>query len=294
MKLQLHNRILSIEDIPYTNSDDLLAHFHLSRKTRYLYYQQKAIERNGRFLTQAAPLSLKDRLMIHLQMEQDATAPWAQPLDVLYEDAVLLVVQKPSGLLVHSDGQNSTHTLCNIVKHHYLQESCDSCVRPLHRLDVETSGALLFCKEPFFQPLLDHQLENKEIYREYDAIVKGKITQKHFSIQRPIGRDRHNAKKMRISDNGKPARTDVTRMAVYENYSWVRCRLFTGRTHQIRVHMAAIGHPLLSDPLYGKIDHRMSRLALHASHMVIPHPLTQQPLDISCALPADMKQLLSK
>ena len=144
----------------------------------------------------------------------------------------------------------------------------------------------------FASPLLDAMLKNKQIYREYEAFARGYIAQKHCTITRGIARDRHDARKMRISEHGKSARTDVFVKQNFMDFTWIRCRLYTGRTHQIRVHLAAIQHPLLSDPLYGIRDSRCPRLALHACRVSIPHPLSNDMLRVECPLPQDLRQLL--
>ena len=290
MKIELKNNILQLRSISCADTDAVFAYFHTAKKKRY--YQSNCVSINNRIIRCNHKLQKQDTVRISLCMEEDTVAPWYEDLEILFEDELFCIVNKPANLLVHSDGVENAHTVCNLVKAHYLMEGHNTCVRPLHRLDYETSGALIFCKIPFLQPLLDAMLKNKQIYREYEALAQGYMTQRQYTITRGIARDRHDARKMRISEKGKAARTDVSVIRNYADFTWIRCRLYTGRTHQIRVHLAAIQHPLLSDPLYGKRDSRCPRLALHACRVIIPHPLSNDMLRVECPLPHDLRQLL--
>ncbi len=292
MKIELKNNILQLRSISCADTDAVFAYFHTAKKKRYEYYQSNCVSINNRIIRCNHKLQKQDTVRISLCMEEDTVAPWYEDLEILFEDELFCIVNKPANLLVHSDGVENAHTVCNLVKAHYLMEGHNTCVRPLHRLDYETSGALIFCKIPFLQPLLDAMLKNKQIYREYEALAQGYMTQRQYTITRGIARDRHDARKMRISEKGKEARTDVSVIRNYADFTWIRCRLYTGRTHQIRVHLAAIQHPLLSDPLYGTRDSRCPRLALHACRVIIPHPLSNDMLRVECPLPHDLRQLL--
>ena len=292
MKLNYHNNLLTITDCELPDTDAIFRNYFISKKKRYEYYQKKRIRLNNIFITQNHPLTNKDIICIQLIDEDDQIEPWFEDISVLYEDDLFCIVSKPSGMLVHSDGNETEHTLYNLVKAHYTLQGNNTCVRAIHRLDYETSGAVIFCKIPFFLPMLNTLLENKKIYREYDAFVQGNWTAKTMSITEGIARDRHDAHKMRISKQGKYAKTDVKLKKQYSGYSWVHCQLHTGRTHQIRVHLASKHHAILSDPLYGKKSNLIPRLALHASSVHIPHPLTNTILEVNCPFYPDMKRLI--
>lgn len=291
--MKLQNHILTIPVTSQTTMDHLLDTFHIARKQRYFLYQNHMIQVNETLLHQSKPLKPNDIVKITFAQEKDSIPAWDIPLSIIYEDDIFLIVNKPCGMLVHSDGNNQDHTLCNAVKAYYDKTNQYHLVRPIHRLDVETSGLVLFCKEPFFQPLLDAQLSQKEIHRDYQAIVQGVMEKQSWMIQAGIARDRHNAKKMRIDKAGKDAKTKITLCEQYQDYALVKCQLFTGRTHQIRVHLSYIHHPILSDSLYGKKDKRIHRCALHAYQLSFPHPLTKEIITCTCDLPADMKSLLT-
>ncbi len=285
-----HNQ-LTFSEVDFTDSDSLLNHYHLSKKNRYLYYQNGLIKINDQVIKQNHILNHHDIITIEMINEEEYIPFDKQAINIVYEDDLLLVVDKPSFLLVHSDG-NTTHTLSNQVAYYYHQQGYNIPVRAIHRLDYETSGMVVFCKIGFFQAYLDYLLSEKLIERQYEAICVGKLKTKQFIIDKPIGRDRHNSKKMRISDSGKEAKTSIHVKKVYHGYTHISCKLYTGRTHQIRVHTSSINHPLVSDPLYGKKDARMPHLALHASKLIIYHPLYDKKLVLECKLNKDMATFL--
>lgn len=200
-------------------------------------------------------------------------------ISVLFEDEHLIIVNKPHGMKTHPNQPEEQDTLLNHLAA-YLAPDYQPHV--VHRLDKETSGAILFAKNPFVLPILGRLLEQKKIYRRYQAIVHGTI-KKDLTINQKIGRDRHDRRKRRIdSKGGKSAVTHVTVAKQYKNQTAVFCQLDTGRTHQIRVHLASIGHPLVGDPLYSK--HSSGRLMLHAYELHLLHPFTNQEIAVQ-ALP---------
>lgn len=293
MKLHLQHQTLCIQPAMPSSVDDLLIHLQIARKQRYLLYQHQLMRTNTQRICQNIPLNAQDTLYIRLpEMEDDGFSASPYLPEVIYEDSLFLVVNKPVQRIVHPDGVNTTDTLCNDVKTYYLLQGLTCPVRPIHRLDRDTTGLVVFCKIPLLQPLLDQTLEQKQLRREYDALVQGIFSPQFITINQPIGKDRHDAHKMRISPSGKPAITRFQLVQTYQDYSLIHCILETGRTHQIRVHCASMHHPILSDPLYGFIDKRISYLALHASKLTFTHPFTKESLTITCPLPDDMKRLL--
>ena len=204
----------------------------------------------------------------------------AKHIRVLYEDEHLIIVDKPAGMKTHPNEPTENSTLLNHLAA-YLDTKKQ---RPyvVHRLDKETSGAVLFAKNPFVLPILGRMLEQKMIYRRYQAIVWGKIA-KDRTITNKIGRDRHDRRKRVVDDkNGQNALTHVTVDKVLSGKTQVYCVLETGRTHQIRVHLAHIGHPIVGDPLYQ--NRPAERLMLHALELHMIHPFTQEKI-VGKALP---------
>ena len=218
------------------------------------------------------------------------------PLELLYEDDFCLVVNKPAGLLVHPTNPNEAAvTLANAVAFHYESTGQQIAVRHIHRLDEWTSGPVLYAKNEYSQYKLDEAMRAKEIERIYMAIVQGIIENDKGTINAPIGRDRHNSGKRRVSPQGDSA---VTHYETVERYpssqaSCLRLQLETGRTHQIRVHLSHIGHPIIGDELYGgRGSPLIQRQALHGQQLRFQHPFSGELVEVAADLPADMQELV--
>lgn len=240
-------------------------------------------------------LQENDQLSFHFLEKIDCSPSSAFPLEVLYEDDAICIVNKPAHLLIHDDGETNGDTLCNLVANHYYQKKIYRPIRYIHRLDQETTGIVLFAKDFLSEAKLHADMEEHRIEREYLGIVTNRLKEKSGTIQKPIGRDRHNAKKRRVSSQGQTAITHYRVEKELANHlSLVRFRLETGRTHQIRVHMSAMQHPLLGDILYGENSGRFLRVALHSASIRLFHPLTNAYLKIDCPLPKDMLDFIQK
>ena len=203
---------------------------------------------------------------------------WGNPdlVQEVYQDQHLIIVNKPEGMKTHGNQPNEIALLNHVSA--YVGQTC----YVVHRLDMETSGLVLFAKNPFILPILNHLLEKKEIVREYWALIEGRVESKELVFRDKIGRDRHDRRK-RVVDpkNGQHAETQVSRLKQFPNQTTlVRCKLKTGRTHQIRVHLSHHKHPILGDPLYNSRS-KTSRLMLHAFRLSFTHPLTLEQLSFT-------------
>ena len=203
---------------------------------------------------------------------------WGNPdlVQEIYQDQHLIVVNKPEGMKTHGNQPDEIALLNHVSA--YVGQTC----YVVHRLDMETSGLVLFAKNPFILPILNRLLEKKEIAREYWALVEGQVRNKELVFRDKIGRDRHDRRK-RVVDakNGQQAETHVSRLKQFPNQTTlVRCKLKTGRTHQIRVHLSHHRHPILGDPLYNT-QSKTSRLMLHAFRLSFTHPLTLEKLSFT-------------
>lgn len=218
-------------------------------------------------------------------------------LEIVYEDADVLVVNKPKGMVVHPAPGHLSGTLVNGLMHHCKDLSgINGVLRPgiVHRIDKDTSGLLMVAKNDVAHTSLVEQLVNKTVTRKYTALVHGHIAHDKGTIDAPIGRDSKDRQKQAVVDNGKHAVTHFQVLERFGNYTLVECRLETGRTHQIRVHMNYIGFPLVGDPKYGpKKTIDFGGQVLHAGVLGFIHPVSGEYLEFFAPLPADFEQLLS-
>lgn len=210
--------------------------------------------------------------------KEDITHTIDKEIKILYEDDICLIVNKPCDLLVHNDGNQSDNLTARV--NYYLQSIHASFnAHAIHRIDKDTSGAVFFCKIPFFQSFFDRQIEDHTIKKEYLAIVKGNFKYQKKTIHAPISRDRHNAKKMIIHKNGKQAISHVTKIKSQDGFTLLNIKIETGRKHQIRVHLASIGYPIINDELYGTvIDSR--KLCLQSHKLSFIDPITKKTIEV--------------
>ena len=263
----------------------------------------KRIKHSGTFkvngeIVNAARTMLKDGDTVSYQVEKPTDIePEALPLDIRYEDEYLLIVNKPPGQLVHPTTKEAHGTLAAAVLYHYKSNGETHSYHPIHRLDRDTSGLVLIAKEPQVQYMLAAKDGTKLFHREYLAIVEGRPEPPEGLIDAPIARALPSIILRKVSPEGKEARTHYKTLSCLKRdgheLSLVELKLETGRTHQIRVHMSYLGHPLAGDDLYGGSLELMQRQALHAYRLHFPHPVTKESIDIKAELPTDMQQLLT-
>lgn len=205
--------------------------------------------------------------------------------DILYEDDYCLVAAKPTGMAVHPSAPGERGSLDEAVLRHALLTGQQVPLRHIHRLDADTSGPVLYAKNDYAQWMLDEAMRAKRIERYYAALVQGRVRQEKFTIDAPIGKDRHHASKRRVSPSGQTAITHVEVTARYRKGTRVHIRLETGRTHQIRVHLSHIGHSLLGDGLYGGSTELLPTQALHGFCLAFDHPWSGAPIRVECPCP---------
>lgn len=247
-------------------------------------------------------LNVQDRVMVTLPDEEPVDIlPEDIPLDILYEDPELLVVNKPKGMVVHPSAGHSSGTLVNALLYHCSGQlsGINGVQRPgiVHRIDKDTTGALVVCKTDLAHQSLAAQLKEHSITRRYRAVVHHNIREDEGTVDAPIGRHPVDRKKMAVNyRNGKRAVTHYRVLERFGDYTYIECRLETGRTHQIRVHMSHIGHPLLGDEIYGpaKCPFRLQGQCLHAMVLGFLHPVTGEYLEFTAPLPEYFEQLLRK
>ncbi|RHT59562.1 RluA family pseudouridine synthase [Clostridium sp. AM29-11AC] len=223
------------------------------------------------------------------------------PLDIIYEDSDIILVNKPKGMVVHPAAGHYSQTLVNGLMYHCRDglSGINGVLRPgiVHRIDMDTTGVLIVCKNDFAHNAIAEQLKVHSITRKYFAIVHGVIQEDEGTVDAPIGRHPVDRKKMSINrKNGKEAVTHYRVLERFRQFTYVECQLETGRTHQIRVHMASIGHPLLGDSVYGpsKSPFKLQGQTLHAGVLGIVHPRTGNYMEFSAPLPEYFSELLDK
>ena len=231
-----------------------------------------------------------------------AIVPESIPLEIVYEDEDLLVVNKPAGMVVHPAPGNWTGTLVNALVARggeLSEEGGEDRAGIVHRLDKDTSGLLLVAKTDRAHRSLGAAIAARRVVRRYAALAWGHLDADRRTVEGPIGRDPRDRKRMAIVSTGKPARTDFVRLARFDAADLLRAHLHTGRTHQIRVHLASIGHPVVGDDTYGGGGGRRlvslpsRRHFLHAARLAFAHPVTGAPMDLRAPLPPDLRQSLA-
>lgn len=238
-----------------------------------------------------------DQVEILLFNEEDyGVIPQNQSIEICYEDDHLLIVNKPFGVDTHPNEKGQLNTLANGVAYHYQENGLKIKVRHIHRLDKDTTGGVVFAKHALSSSILDSMLSQRKIKRTYTAIVEGNVKSLKGTINEPIGRDRHHPTRRRVSPKGDKAITHYTKKKYISklNITILECQLDTGRTHQIRVHLSFLGHPLIGDVLYGGKRKLLNRQGLHASNVQLIHPFTKEELSINIPFPTDIKQILNE
>jgi 23S rRNA pseudouridine1911/1915/1917 synthase len=251
--------------------------FGVSKKTTYKQEMYNLIRVNGEIKKLHDRVKENDVISFKLAPLDGAVKPYNGEVKIVYEDEDLVIVNKPSGLLIHEDG-NTFNTLTNRLNFHYQQQGIDYPVLPAHRLDYDTSGIVVFAKHFMSLADLSKQFEDQSVKKIYVAMVDNLMTKKEGQITYKIGKDRHSKKQV-VTDTGKDASTYYKVINEFENQSKVEVEIKGGRTHQIRVHMAYIGHPLVGDVLYGKTPN--SRLLLHFKKITLRHPRTHKPFSFT-------------
>lgn len=227
--------------------------------------------------------------------------PEKMDLDIIYEDTDIILINKPKGMVVHPAAGHYSGTLVNGLMHHCRADlsGINGVMRPgiVHRIDMDTTGVLIVCKNDMAHNAIAEQLKEHSITRRYYAVVHGNIKAEEGTVNAPIGRHPVDRKKMSINEkNGREAVTHYRILERFGQFTYVECRLETGRTHQIRVHMASIGHPLLGDAVYGpaKCPYKLQGQTLHAGILGIIHPRTGEYMEFSAPLPPYFEALLTK
>ncbi len=292
--------------IKYSNLDKARLDVFIAQQTKLTRSYIKTLNDNGNIKVNGKVqkagymLSSGDEIDIILpEVQTIDTAPEDIPLDIVYEDDQLVVINKQIGLVVHPCNTTKTHTLVNALMYHIKKLSAiNGVLRPgiVHRLDKDTGGLIIVAKTDEAHKALSAQLKDKTLNRQYKALIKGRIT-KDFDVVGFIGRNPKNRQQMAMvgETNGKYSKTTFSIDKVYDHYTLLNCKLWTGRTHQIRAHLKSIGHPIVGDSLYGGTDKtiKLNTQFLFAYKLEFVHPTTGKTLCFTIQIPENLQNILN-
>lgn len=268
---------------------------NISSRLLYKLIKNNIIMINGNNCDTRSIANIGDEITINFEYEEYSTniIPTKMNLEIVYEDKWLLVVNKPSGIATHPSILHYSDSLCNGIRFYFDSIGLKKKIRPVNRLDLNTSGLVVFAKCEYIQECLINQMKNDIFKKEYLCFCTGIFDEKFSTISLPIARKENSIIERCISSDGQLSIThyEVLKEFHNNNYSLIKCILETGRTHQIRVHMSAIGHPLIGDTLYGSSFSIINRQALHCFKLQFLHPITKKLMDFCGDLPLDLKKL---
>lgn len=292
--LENMNLIYKVREAMSIN-DVLTKKLFISTRLKNKLIQSHNVLLNGTFVDTRTLAHPNDIITVVLSTMEDNSniVPKQMQLDIIYEDCHILIINKPAGVCVHPSILHFDDSLSNGVKYYFDSINLHKKIRAVNRIDLNTSGLVLFAKNEYIQECLIKQMNSKLFTKTYLAIVSGHVKPKIGTINVPIARKENSIIERCVSSLGQPSVTNYKVIKEFESYSLVSCQLETGRTHQIRVHMAYIGNPLLGDSLYGSQKTLLiNRQALHSYKMEFVHPVSNKLICVKCDLPLDMKSLL--
>lgn len=289
---------MKLEYIIETNESNinqiLQNELNISSRLLYKLIKNKQILLNNNICDTRNHANTGDLLIINFDYKEDNSniVSIEMNLDIVYEDEWLLVINKPAGIAVHPSILHYSDSLCNGIRFYFDSIGLKKKIRPVNRLDLNTSGLVVFAKCEYIQECLISQMKDNVFKKEYLAICDGIFENRYGTIDLPIARKENSIIERCVSEIGQPSITHYEVLKEFNNYSLVKCVLETGRTHQIRVHMSAISHPLIGDTLYGYISDLIDRQALHCYKLKFVHPITKKFIDFCGEIPLDLKKLI--
>jgi len=284
------NNLTKYENVKQVLKEEFLMSDRLIIKLK----NSKQIYLNNKYTIINQELKIGDTISVDLDFEEtcDNIVPTKMNLDILYEDDALLIVNKPPFMPVHPSMNHYEDSLSNGIKYYFNSIGLKRKIRPVNRLDKNTSGIVIFAKNEYIQECLVKQMNTDDFKKIYLALVDGIIDKKEQVVDVPIARKRDSIIERCVDFSGDKAVTVIELIKNFMDYSLIQCTLKTGRTHQIRVHTSYIGTPILGDDLYGKKTDKIARQALHAYKINFVHPITKKRIEIQTDLPVDIKKLI--
>lgn len=266
---------------------------HISKRLLKKLKDNNRITKNGEAVFVNVLAEAGDIIEADIEFEEECEniVPTKMQLDIVYEDNAYIILNKSAKIETHPTCANYENTLANGLKHYFERKNIKRKIRPVNRLDKETSGLIIFAKNEYVQEQLVQQMKQNILKKEYIAIVEGIIEDETGTINAPIKRKEDSILERKVAEDGDIAITEYEVMRRLKDKTVVKCKLKTGRTHQIRVHMNYIGHPIVSDFLYGSRSSEIDRQALHSYKLEFIHPITKETVNYEIELPEDMKKL---
>lgn len=288
-------KLAYVNSSKYSNVKEVLkAEFSMSDRLLLKLKKLDKIYLNGNVTSVNHPVLENDLIECYLNYEEDNSniVPTEMPLNIIYEDEAYIVVNKPAGIPVHPSMDHYTDSLSNGIAFYFSQIGLKKKIRPVNRLDKDTSGIVIFAKNEYIQECLVRQMKSKEFIKRYIAVVNGNLDNLEGTINAPIARKEGSIIERCVSETGDIAITHYKVLKRKTDFDIVECILETGRTHQIRVHFAYLGHSLLSDTLYGTSSSLINRQALHAYEVEFTHPLSKKKVKYIATVPEDLNKLM--
>ena len=288
-------RLAYVNSSKYSNVKEVLkAEFSMSDRLLLKLKKLDKIYLNGNVTSVNHPVLENNLIECYLDYEEDNSniVPTEMPLNIIYEDEAYIVVNKPAGIPVHPSMDHYTDSLSNGIAFYFNQIGLKKKIRPVNRLDKDTSGSVIFAKNEYIQECLVRQMKSKEFIKKYIAVVNGNLDNLEGTINAPIARKEGSIIERCVSETGDIAITHYKVLKRKTDFDIVECILETGRTHQIRVHFAYLGHSLLSDTLYGTSSSLINRQALHAYKVEFTHPLSKKKVKYIATVPEDLNKLM--
>lgn len=276
------------------NLEEFLNSKNISSRLFRRLYKNKQIYTNGIFVRKSLKLKIGDLISLYMEDEIENIGPEPINLNIVFEDFDLLILNKEPNIVVHPTKSHQTNTLSNGISNYFLKNNINKKIRFVNRLDMDTTGILIVAKNSFAHQQMAIQFEDNTVIKTYLAVVDGVVKLDEGIIDSPIGREEEMSIRKIVTIDGQEALTKYTVKERYKEATLLEVQIFTGRSHQIRVHLKHIGHPIIGDSLYNNESPYISRQALHSYYLKAMHPRTKKEIEFFAPLPSDIKNLIDK